>query len=195
MLGDLLGGEAEAHTTPFDWLICPPRSAAAMLDAWRFAPARMEDLIVRGQWYWPEFDCWFWHDRPDRDWDAFASRTAHLVESFARAADCSRQVFVLSNTQNNLTYVQERVGDGFDFTLDDAGVDALRAALERRFPRAELHIVTYADRRALDAPRHGGVVIELPPDQSRWRGADAAWGRALEMIIEARPPWEAHKGL
>ena len=121
-------------TTPFDWNICPAQSAARMIRDWRFYPEDPASLVVDLTPYWPEIPCWFYHDAERLEAGTFLSREAHLAENLERVQEAERQVFILANTQKNLTNVARRVVHPMSFIFKDRDINALRAALAARLP-------------------------------------------------------------
>jgi len=47
------------QSSPFDWLICPPKSVIDLLDAGMPIPKQKDLTVNKERAYWPEFDVYY----------------------------------------------------------------------------------------------------------------------------------------
>ena len=189
LIGRLTGGTTVERTTVFDWMICPASSVAALIAEGRYYPHQIGELAERVMPYWPDHNCWYWHYAAQvKEGEPFMALFAHLSSSFEAITDAERQVFILANSQNNLTWVDEVVGGDLDYHLRDADVDGLRSALLGRFPRAELYVVSYPHRHSITSAVNAAALFELPLDDTEWKGDDDNWTPIFEAILKRDAP-------
>jgi hypothetical protein len=176
-----LGG-GETHKTPLDWLLSPTRSTAQMIDEWAFLPP-VDEAVRDPALRWPRVPALYIHDHDWRDDPAIThAKYAHKAGWLAKVAEKRRRVFIVSNTQNNLAAPVWAANLGDDwFRLDDAGLDALRTALEARFGAVELYAVSYPYRHAVTSS--ADRLFELEPDLSSVEGDKDQWARVLAAIL------------
>ena len=174
-----LGG-GERHATPLDWVLAPVASTAAMLDEWRFLPGDDDFEMVPAP-YWPAMRTLLLHESGWLDDRARCrARGEHKARTLRSVADKQRKVFIVSNTQNNLTLFDNRLGVGW-YRFSGADIATLRRSLERRFGLVELYVVSYADRH--EVVEGADVVFNLTPDATPVRGDGEQWGRVLKSIV------------
>ena len=88
--------------------------------------------------------------------------------------ELERLIFVVSNSQNDLTDYQAEVGIDYVVPMDD--VAALCDACDRYFGRrCEYLFATYDGRTAGVVDRSDLSVFRLTPDASEWAGDHAQW--------------------
>jgi len=183
LIGELVGGKPKHVSAPFDWIICPARSAAGMIRDWRFHPSDPAELIDDQEPYWPQRHCWFWHDAEFLRTGDFLPRRDHLADNFDRLRQVERTIFILSNTQTNLDTFARSVRHPMEFAFTDEDLDTVEAALKSRFPNGELWIVAQKGRHALQRRRHDPRVIEFDFHASEWKGDYAQWSAALRRML------------
>lgn len=187
LIRELTGSHKNAKHVrgPLDWAICPARSVARMIGDWRFYPADAADLVTDVTPYWPEGDCWFWHEGEHVASGEFASRQAHFVENLAALRALERVVFVICNTQTNLDEVARSVSRPLELAFTDEDIDAVEAASKAQFPNSELWTVVRKDRNRLQRRRRDPRVFEFEPDPSDWNGDYAQWAEAITRIMRS----------
>ncbi len=185
LLRELIGSQKTAKhlRTPLDWVICPPRSVARMIRDWRFHPSDPTQIVSDQAPYWPEGECWFWHDEPHITSGEFLPRQDHFVSNFEGLGALANVNFVLSNTQGNLDLVMRQVRHPIDIAFSDADVDAVEAAVKARFPKARLWVVVRKDRNLLQRHRHSPRVFELEPEPSEWKGDSGQWEAVFRRML------------
>jgi len=205
-VGDL---DLRPSSLPFDNLVCHPRAATRLLDNDAFYPASKDELAVYRGAFWTAQQVYFRHEctlrksRPieylrrkvdvARGYRDLAGKFAHLAEKFRRLRDLERLIFVVSNSQNDLTEYQAEVGIDCLVSMDD--VAALCGACDRYFGRrCEYIFATYDGRTTGMADRSNLSVFRLSPDSSEWAGDHAQW-RALwtQYFGENVPPPAARR--
>jgi hypothetical protein len=170
-------------STPFDWIICPAKSVARQIGAWRFHPDDLSELIEDETPYWPEARSWFWHGGPQIADGTFLDRRRRVTTNFEDFRRTERQVFILSNTQTSLEAIVASVRHGLDIVFNDDDLDAVETALQAQFPNPELWVVTRSDRHVLARRKDHPRVVEFQPDRTRWKGDDTQWADALRRIL------------
>lgn len=191
----LAGDETlEDHGGPFDWVLAGARSCAEMIDAGAYFPQNFGELGGHGgefagkKGFWPRFSLHFWHEST-LDFADFTSKRRHLANNFDAIRGSARRIFVVSNTQNNISRaLADREPIETRLLWDD--VVALSDALLHKFGAAELHVVT---RSGLDSPirpnrpplgdRPAIVIHKIGKDGSQWAGNANAWADLFEKII------------
>ena len=205
-VGDL---DLRPSSLPFDNLVCHPRAAAKLLDNDAFYPASKDELALYRGAFWTAQQVYFRHEctlrksRPieylrrkvdvARGYRDLAGKFAHLAEKFRRLRELERLIFVVSNSQNDLTEYQAEVGIDCLVSMDD--VAALCGACDRYFGRrCEYIFATYDGRTTGMADRSNLSVFRLSPDSSEWAGDHAQW-RALwtQYFGENVPPPAARR--
>ena len=205
-VGDL---DLRPSSLPFDNLVCHPRAATRLLDNDAFYPARQDELALYRGAFWTAQQVYFRHEctlrksRPieylrgkvdvARGYRDLAGKFAHLAEKFRRLRELERLIFVVSNSQNDLTEYQAEVGIDCLVSMDD--VAALCGACDRYFGRrCEYIFATYDARTTGMADRSNLSVFRLSPDSSEWAGDHAQW-RALwtQYFGENVPPPAARR--
>ncbi len=174
----------------FDNIVCHPASAAKLLESGRFYPESKDELALYRGAFWAGQGVYFRHEctlrksRPieylrnkidmARGYRDLAGKFAHLSEKFRRLSELERLIFVISNSQNDLTEYQAEVG--IDCVVPMDAVQALCDACDRYFNRrCEYIFATYDDRTTGAAERLGLSVFKLTPDSSEWAGDHAQW--------------------
>ena len=199
------GEDLVEASMPFDWRIVGPADVAGMLKDDEFYPKDQAELTLDRRRYWARRRCWFWHDKWD-DFGRFRSKQDHLVENWRKVPATRRQVFIASNTQNNLPAKRAEAG-GFDVTTRLEDLFALQARLEVLFPAPELHFVTRAPLmvdlqaygftgirerehhvRVASMSREGVHLHQVGLDRTQWSGDDAAWDSVLDRIMARGKP-------
>lgn len=114
------------------------------------------------------------------------SRFGHMRGKLQRLSRFERLVFVLSNSQNNLTMVQEETGLT-DLHFEASAVGRLRHAVEQYLGRpCEFILVSLDGRHAGDL---ADEVHVLSPDDSEWTGDKGQWrALLLERLAADRQP-------
>ena len=180
--------------------MCHPRAAARLLDADSFYPASKDELALFRGALWGGGGVYFRHEctlrksRPieylrgkvdlERGYRELAGKFAHLAEKFRRLRELERLLFVISNSQNDLTEYQAEVGIDPAMSADD--VVTLCAACDRYFGRhCEYLVATYEDRLTGAPQRPGLSVFKLAPDTSEWAGDHAQWREIFTQYLRA----------
>jgi hypothetical protein len=201
--------DLKPSSLPFDNLVCHPRAAAKLLESDAFYPASKDELAVYRGAFWTAQQVYFRHEctlrksRPieylrgkvdvARGYRDLAGKFAHLAEKFRRLRELERLIFVVSNSQNDLTEYQAEVGIDCVVPMDD--VTALCDACDRYFGRrCEYIFAIYDGRTAGVADRSNLRVFRLTPDLSEWAGDHGQW-RAIwtQYFGEHTPPPAARR--
>jgi hypothetical protein len=182
--------ELKPSSLPFDNIVCHPASAATILRTDTFFPPSADRLkLLRGA-LWAEHRVYFRHEctlrksRPieylmgtvnlARGYRDLAGKFTHLADKFRRLAQLERLIFVISNTQNDLTEYRDEAG--IDEIVSMEAIEALCDATDGYFGRpCEYVFVTYEPRVAGASKRPGLGVFKLVPDSSEWAGDHAQW--------------------
>ncbi len=191
-LEDLGIGPEAIPANYFDWLICPPDSAARLL-ADGLPRFERKDIVLKSQPFWETYRFYFWHEFRHReviDVDTYfeigRQKFDYLRERFLRLHLYRRLVFVLSNTQGNLPDVRAETGE-LDFMLDDRKIQALKNALEAYLGRSADFLVVTSKQR-FEGPVGSGYDIEFfAEDTSEWKGDKVAWRRCLRRYFIKHP--------
>jgi len=199
LLSRLTGDDAlKKSAMPFDNIICRPDSAAGMLQADIFYPDDPDGLLESEGALWPDFGVYFWHEyrlhkhhvleyitgrlNTRRAYRELSGKYAHLAGKFRQARQLERLVFVISNSQNNLSMYSATAD--IDPTLTAAGVELLCDACDAYVGRpCEYVLATYAGRLAGEVSRKRLTVFKLIPDASDWEGDPAQWGEVFEQYF------------
>lgn len=191
VLSASLGETFERERHFFDGLIAPVDGMAELFED--DFPLFQRDQIEPGPGHptWQPYGIRFLHHFRTEDEDADIdehfgeelSRFGHMREKLADLANRRRVVFVISNSQNNLTEVAEETGMG-SIAFKTGELNRLQTAVDRFLGRpCEYLVVSYPDR-------HGGIVhphlTVLHPDDSEWTGDKAQW-RALFQDYFGQP--------
>lgn len=178
--------------SPFDWLICPPESAANWL-AEGLRDFNCNDITEhKDHAYWSYFRLWFWHGFIDRSGenpildlsgmtDQELAKLNYLRLKF-RALDLSQTHFIVSNTQNNLNTEVFEADEESQYLFTENGVARLESALETFFDKpVNMHVVTRAGRATPGLLKRSNV-HSLPRDNSNWKGDKVAWYNLLSRL-------------
>ncbi|MBD8892931.1 hypothetical protein [Roseibium litorale] len=191
ILSEALGETLEPERHFFDGLISPVAGMAQLFED-GFPIFRREDIADGpGHPTWQPYGLRFLHHFREEgqaaDIDAhFAgdlSRFTYLRGKFKALADRPRVVFVISNSQNNLSEVAEET-DIEDLTFVEEDLLRLQRAVDLWLGRpCEYLIVSHPER-------HGGISLPeltiLDPDDSEWTGDKRQW-RSLFRDYLSRP--------
>jgi hypothetical protein len=188
LIANTLGAEATIKRTPFDWLICPPLSAATMIAGDRYYPQRVSELDCSTGTppRWPAMgECYFWHEPEDVSSapDSFFAKFAHTSQTLRDVAGFARPIFFVSNTQENLADEVQAVAP-IPYTFTDEAIDRLATAVSRRFG-APLYVVSAPTRHELRAPSNLErlFLMDVSPGI---RGSDSDWSHVFrEMLLRA----------
>jgi len=187
----------------FDNIVCHPSSAVTMLRTDTFLPASKDELkLLRGA-LWMEHNVYFRHEctlrkshpieyltgrvNLSRGYRDLAGKFAHLAGKFRKLSQLERLIFVMSNTQNDLTYYHEEAG--IEPVVSSEAIEQLCDATDQYFGRrCEYVFVTY-DSRLIGMPDRAGLnVIKLVPDSSEWAGDHAQWRTMFERCLSPAAP-------
>ena len=185
LIGEWAGATPKQRRTPLDWIVCPPKGVASMIRDWRFYPEDPAQIIKDETPYWPQANCWYWHDEAHLTSGEFVSRQEHYLEVLEQCRAMPRQIFVLSNTQRNLDEMARSVSQPMNIVLHDEDVDAIDAALKSQFPDPELWVLALKGRHALQRHQDNPRVLEFDPEPSKWKGDYGQWGAALTRMLAA----------
>lgn len=191
ILSESLGEMLEPERHFFDGLISPVAGMAQLFED-GFPIFRREDIADGpGHPTWQPYGLRFLHhfreEGQTADIDAhFAeelSRFSYLRGKFKALAERRRVVFIISNSQNNLSEVAEETGIE-DLTFDEGELLRLQRAVDLWLGRpCEYLIVSHPER-------HGGISLTeltiLEPDDSEWTGDKRQW-RSLFREYLSRP--------
>jgi len=174
---------------PFDWLICPVKSAAEWLDS-DLKSFNPNDIIeFREHAFWPKMDFWFWHgfmrkDDLKKTLDIEATSQRELKKlayqcAIFRALDPKRTVFVCSNVQYNLETEVFPDDAAKPHHLTPEHAVRLQAALDSFFGSAtRLVFVSQADRDPQKCAH-----IHLPTERSEWKGNNKYWDNLVAQTL------------
>lgn len=189
----------------FDNIVCHPASAAKLFEISTFYPASKDELALFRGAFWTAQGVYFRHEctlrksRPieylknkvdlARGYRDLAGKFAHLSEKFRHLSEIDRLIFVISNTQNDLTEYHAEVG--IDCAVPMDAIEMLCDACDRYFNRrCEYIFATYEGRTAGAADRPGLSVFKLVPDSSEWAGDHTQWEALFTQSLRgsAMPP-------
>jgi hypothetical protein len=183
-------------TMPFDNIICPPDSASSMLRGDIFYPDNPDDLAESSGAHWRDFGVYFWHEyRPHKHnvieylTGRLNTRRAYrkLIEKYERksvnfrqARSIDRLVFVICNSQNNLSSAET----GIDPKLSAASIESLCDACDAYVGKpCEYLLATYESRLSGEVCRDRLKVFQLTPDTSDWEGDRDQWRDVFERYF------------
>jgi len=190
----------KTSSMPFDNIICVPDSAASMLRADTFYPTDPDALAVSQGAYWRDLNVYFWHEyrlhkhhvleyltgrvNTRRAYRELSGKYAHLAAKFRQVRQLERLVFVMSNSQNNLSAYRDETG--IDPKLTTASIERLCDTCDTYVGRpCEYVLATYDARLSGEVRRDRLTVFKLTPDGSDWEGDPVQWGRLFERYFAA----------
>lgn len=189
-------GLARFQSGPFDWLICPPLSAAAwMRDG--MPPFDRADIVVERNYpYWPKYDFWFWHgfqtkSEQNRVLDIPTNAQRELDKlTYQRdrflSLNPSETLFFVGNSQNNLSDEVFTDHENDQYIFDEDKYKLLEHALCGLMnTEVVLQATIRQDRATKSFAIHKNAHV-LPPDMSEWKGNDADWDQLIKKVIETR---------
>lgn len=177
-------------TCVFDNIICPPASAARMLEADTFYPGDPAAIAVSQGAAWSAFGVHFWHEyrlhkrhfleyltgrvNKRRAFRQLSGKYAHLSARFRSLRNRERLVFVISNTQNDL--VDTAVQTGISPVLDVADIERLCDACDAYMGKPCEYILASYDDRLRGTPHRPRLrYYALRKDDSPWKGDIGQW--------------------
>ena len=199
LLSRLTGDDTlKKSAMPFDNIICRPDSAASMLQGDTFYPDDPNALLESEGARWKDFGVYFWHEyrlhkhhvleyitgrlNTRRAYRELSGKYAHLAGKFRQARQLERLVFVISNSQNNLSMYGTE--PDIDPALTAAGVELLCDACDAYIGRpCEYVLATYEARLTGEVSRKHLTVFKLTPDASDWEGDPVQWGELFEQYF------------
>ncbi|MEE3063597.1 MAG: hypothetical protein VYA67_06465 [Actinomycetota bacterium] len=185
LVAEIVGSAPVIKRTPFDWLICPPATAATMIATDRYYPQRAAELECRPDAppRWPAVgDCYFW-DEPKNVAsypDSFTAKFAHISQTLRGVAGFTRRIFFVANTQDNLADEVQAVA-AIPYIFTDEAIDRLAAAVSQRFG-GDLYVVSTPTRHELMAPANLDrlLLMDVTPGI---RGSDSDWSAAFRTML------------
>jgi hypothetical protein len=186
LVADIVGSDAIIKQTPFDWLICPPASAAKMIEGDRYYPEHVSELECHpgSPPRWPAVgDCYFWHEPKPEAYKAesFLAKFAHTSQTLNGVTNFARRIFFVANTQDNLADEVQAIA-AVPYTFTDEAIDRLAAAVSRRFG-APLYVVSAPTRHEL---RTGAnldrlFLMDVSPGI---QGSDSDWSAVFRGMLQ-----------
>lgn len=185
---------------PFDWVIRPPMNTVRAIQELLFFPESRHEITLNNKIpYWAKNSTLYWHDFNGiegtdvidvaseefaSDFDEAVQKYQHVTESFEALRSKKRNIFIISNVQNNLEEHDRNFG-GIDYLLNKDNLGATAAAIAQRFPECsnEFLVVSYKDRIAPDIKLPNTLVALFSRDASEWEGSDANWGRLFRAYF------------
>ena len=177
---------------PFDWLICPPESLTSWLDEGLPDFDRSELSIHRDHVWWNRFQFWFWHGFYTKsggekylDLDACFERELSKLKyqrNQFRGLNPANTIFVVSNSQNNLTTDVFEKNEAEKYTFSSEKIARLQESLDRFFATSTQMIIVSRPDRIEDALRERENVYLLPAESSEWKGCELDWAKILDNI-------------
>jgi hypothetical protein len=185
LVSEILGAEATVKRTPFDWLICPPESAAQMIYADQYFPPVVSELecLPQSPPRWPAVgDCYFWHEPKTVSLqpDSFLAKFAHTSRTLRGVAGFGRRIFFVANTQDNLADEVQATAP-IPYTFTDAAIERLAGAVSQRFD-APLYVVSAPGRHTLTTTANLDRLL-LMDITSGIRGSDADWAMVFRTML------------
>jgi hypothetical protein len=183
-----------------DWIIRDLKSTVNTIRDSCFFPESISELEIKnGIPFWGKYNTLFWHDFNSSDdapvdmdrmvnvFDVVKSRYEHVTKSFNALISNKINVFVVSNTQNNLESEVNKSGD-FDFFITKNTLVELQLVLNKRFPNSSnrLLVISYKDKIESDIKIPNVGVVYIAPDESRWEGSKTAWASAFGKLKHGR---------
>ncbi|CDO86030.1 hypothetical protein BN973_00368 [Mycobacterium triplex] len=185
LVAHILGSAAVLKRTPFDWLVCPPLSAARMIAGDRYYPEHIGELecLPGSPPRWPAMgDCYFWHEPRTvvSSPDSFLAKFAHTSRTLRGVTGFTRRIFFVANTQDNLADEVQAVAP-IPYTFTDEAIDRLAAAVTQRFD-APLYVVSAPGRHQLTTPanRDRLLLMDITPGL---RGSDSDWSAVFRTML------------
>ena len=185
LIGDILGSAAVIERTPFDWLICPPMSAANMIATERYYPETISELerIPGLPPRWPAVgDCYFWHESESiaSTPDQFLIKFAHTSQTLKGVTNFAHPIFFVANTQDNLAdEVQAVAPIPYEFT--DESIGRLASVVSQRF-NAPLYVVSAPERHTLSAPANLERLFPMDISPGIW-GSNSDWAAVFRAML------------
>lgn len=185
LVADIVGSAAVVKRTPFDWLICPPASAARMIASDRYYPEHISELECPPGVppRWPAVgDCYFWHEPKTilSQPDSFLAKFAHTSQTLQGVTGFGRPIFFVANTQDNLADEVQAIAP-IPYVFTDATIDHLATAVAQRFG-ADLYVVSAPTRHALTTPANLDrlLLMDITPGI---RGSDSDWSAVFRTML------------
>lgn len=189
LLRERLDPSMELRTLPFDWSLAPPGAAARLLRGPLRVPPNRAELVAAQQPFWARHGVWLWHDplANEADFAAMQARMTRRWDRMLALRALQRRLFIVSNTQNNLSRVPDQAPQPMDFRLTRQRMRDLAAAVAAVFgpDGNSLLFVAYADRITADARQAGFPLALLEPDDSNHDGDTEQWRAALDRHVTA----------
>lgn len=182
---------------PFDWMVCPPMSAAGILRDGEFFPESPDELrpyplkvacdrspYVAG---WPKRNAFFWHEFTvlngtiESGFRETSRKFRYLADSF-RALRSKRVIAFLSNTQANFDMIERVTGVGPTLRASEVNVlkEALDSALGQRVPLCVVNTTIMRD----ESERFRAFSIRQTT--VHWSGEERAWQPVIREFL-SRP--------
>lgn len=190
-------GYVDHESGPFDWLICPVDSVIAWLSD-DLPVIQSGEVVLRNNWpYWQKYGLWFRHGFGTRvdgkrvvDIDATfereQARLQYLRDKFF-TLDRSNTVFILSNTQNNLTTDVFEEDEHYRTHISENQRARVEGELVRLLGGSvNMHTVVRQDRTRDDFHAQPNVSL-LPAEESEWKGNDAHWDAVFDELRTGLP--------
>lgn len=185
LLEEISGETAEYRNTPFDWLLCPPASAGAILDDDVFFPAEDAELALLETPYWRRHRVHYLHEPTIlNDPSKVRAKFAHTAQTLRRARQAKRRVLLISNSQRNVADYDARISsEWYRFTPENMAT--LRDSVERFFGPSKLYAISERGRHDLAA--QPWVFEVTPPAYKPWkaplRGQPDQWAAIFKAIL------------
>ena len=176
----------------FDWLICPAQSATHMLRDRRFFPDNSGQLKRNPAFpYWNLYDVFFWHDFAAKDIDdpsfnIVKSKYDHMISKREAIAAAANVVWIVSNTQNNLAYVQRDTKINLTLSMESV-ITELKDAAQLYFQtKGTMLVVTHETlKKSNDRDIHiSRFSSRSPTDPMDWKGDKTQWAVAFSSFFE-----------
>lgn len=185
LVADIVGSAAVIKRTPFDWLICPPATAATMIAGDRYYPEHVAELecCPEAPPRWPAVgDCYFWHEPKALASypGSFSAKFAHTSQTLRGVREFTRRIFFVANTQDNLADEVQAVA-AIPYIFTDEAIDRLAAAVSQRFDAA-LYVVSTPTRHELTTSANLDrlLLMDITPGI---RGSDSDWAAVFRTML------------
>ena len=190
---------AVAPSGPFDWLICPPASTIELLNQ-RIPDFTKNSIhIHKSHAYWADFDLYFWHsflvtDKKSRyvninkTFEKELTRWRYLRDRFSNL-DPMQTIFVISNTQNNLTTEVFDQSELDRIYFSNTLLDGLKQSLARYFNTTtnNIHLEVVTRKECVNELIDSNRVHFFPIDHNEWKGSKQSWDQWWQQRISADP--------
>jgi hypothetical protein len=169
---------------PFDWLVSSIQSVISMINSENYFPNCLTEIDTSNSScyknYWKKHGCYFWHETKllnEQNFETFKKKYIHITQNFNKISDLKNKIFVISNTQNNLSHINIQ---NSNFSIDLGNIRNLIKTINNKFDSQNKFILVLNENKIfeksfVDDLENLASVYYLEQDTSTWEGDDCAW--------------------